>query len=282
MQKGSKDLLSPFALWAYKRFGKHTLIVSKEVVVDKASKKVSQNDYFSILQKSQEIEKAELFRAQRIEKFKSDEPSAICNDPRGAFLHIVPLGVREKPLDYLSSVDVYNATKEIHSERNHTGFCYEGFYLSAYPRDNTRDYCIIWKDGKLEFFQPNIRNYGDDEYFERLHMSERRIIDSTKAALTFYENNSIKPPFGVFYSLTGVKAMTVKDSLYRFGSKPHEVHVTGCVELPYDTFNVPPVLIEDSKLDNIEGLLKGCFDSIWNAMGLPQSINYDKSGNYIL
>jgi len=42
----------------------------------------------------------------------------------------------------------------------------------------------------------------------------------------------------------------------------------------------PPDILVETYEDDLDKLLKPCFDSLWNAIGISSSPNYDEEGNW--
>jgi hypothetical protein len=80
----------------------------------------------------------------------------------------------------------------------------------------------------------------------------------------------VEPPIFIFLTLIGVKGYSM--SFNRDGRD--EVH-----KIDRDILLLPEAIIEGYDFV-AEDVLRLCFDSIWNACGLPRSLNYDEDGNW--
>jgi hypothetical protein len=47
-----------------------------------------------------------------------------------------------------------------------------------------------------------------------------------------------------------------------------------------DVLLLPEIIVQNYEV-RAEDVLKTAFDSIWNACGLPRSLNYDANGNWV-
>jgi len=97
---------------------------------------------------------------------------------------------------------------------------------------------------------------------------EKKIVEAFRGYLLFHKNIEIDPPFIVMLSLLNVKGV--------------EMFVGRGESAPFDrnTMLFPEILLEEVT-EKAEILLKPLFDMVWQSVGCPRSMNYDKEGNWI-
>jgi len=99
---------------------------------------------------------------------------------------------------------------------------------------------------------------------------EEGLINALRNYLETLQKLRVAPRIFLFLTLCGVKG-------YELGRSLSSTMLGGQIDRdtleiaasPIDTYNIKP-----------ETILKPCFDSIWNACGYPESLNYDDDGNY--
>lgn len=95
---------------------------------------------------------------------------------------------------------------------------------------------------------------------------EPAVIKAMKAYFKMLVILQVPPPYALFLSLLNVKGKQMPTP--RGGHPINRDHLF----LPELVFQEPP--------SSVEAAMFPCFNLIWNACGLPQSLNYDEQGNW--
>src|SRR5207247_493994 len=101
----------------------------------------------------------------------------------------------------------------------------------------------------------------------------QKLIDSLRRFLSVQRELGVVPPLFIMLSLLGVKGYTLEVN-------PSRAFAHDAYPIDRNDLVLPELLIEDFN-GNAATVLRPAFDAIWNAAGWPQSIDYDKDGNWI-
>jgi hypothetical protein len=143
-------------------------------------------------------------------------------------------------------------------------FNFDGVYTYIQPSGAplATSYLQLFRSGGIEsvdvpILQRNQR-IPSEAFEERLLQSLPRYFEALRAL-------TIEPPIFVMLSLVGVSG-------FRMGVSPG-VEVEEESGIDRENLLCPEVLIEDFRCD-IAAQMKLAFDSVWNAAGYPESLNY--------
>lgn len=132
-------------------------------------------------------------------------------------------------------------------------------------------YIQLYRNGIIEAIRDWI--VYDNEQGEKLlrwRACESTILEYLPKYLSILKRLNVNPPIVLFLSLVGVKNSKMSlDGAY-FS------HTNSLIEK--DELYLPEVILENCEYSPGE-TLKPAFDLVWNACGLPGSLNFDKDGN---
>ncbi len=225
-------------------------------------------------------DKIRTFKEKRIDKIlKCDTPTPI-EKKHYIVLHIIPISSfyqynfyhldiqkcynsREYFLPiYFTTSENVNQYDSVQRKYNFDGFVK---YFVDY-----KDYIQVFRNGIIEA----VENRFFDNYNERFHITyfEELIIKAISKYFENYKNISIEPPFAIYISIFGLKEYPIKTSRiknWRYGEE---------FKTENENLILPEIIINNFEI-NIESILKDYFDMIWNAYGIPESLNYE-NGNW--
>ncbi|MCK4358169.1 MAG: ATP-binding protein [Candidatus Cloacimonetes bacterium] len=233
-------------------------------------------------------EKISKFRNDRVDNILQGEtPIPINEGLSNVVLHIIPLnsfytksedyfnlhkcytvGKIFKPI-YFTLGDDYDSEYQIKSKYNFDGIVKFHSFLKSYIQ--------IYRNGIIEATY-NRCFYTEDNIFGITDF-EHHMIKSISYYLRNYREFNIEPPFVIFISLLEIGSYEIKhlETGYSFH------HYIGSYKSDRNLLILPEIFINDYNID-VESQLKPYFDMVWNAYGIPQSLNYNKdvkwSGNY--
>jgi len=143
----------------------------------------------------------------------------------------------------------------------------DGFltYDKFEDKDIYRWYLQCFRNGSIELADTYLLDHGDLPF----QFIETSIIKSLGNYLKALSEIGIKMPLVITMSFVNVKGLKATNSYW------------GVKQVPIDRDDILlPEIILESRPDNIPSILKPIFDSMWNAVGLPGSISYDRQGNW--
>lgn len=223
------------------------------------------------------IDRIRKFRIERISKIVANETPIPLNDEIGKMtLHIVPIGAfsTSNLLDFKKITRLsHDRCEPIYGRSYDYRINFDGYLTHSTVRGITHAYTQFYRNGIIEAVNTSVidailngSKCIPSEY-------EVELIKVLKRYMEYLKDLNVTPPFFVFLTLTNIKG-------YIIG--------TNAIVLPLINNNnpidrniltTPEVMVEDynSKASDI---LKPIFDSIWNACGFYQSLNYDENGNF--
>jgi len=165
-------------------------------------------------------------------------------------------------------------------------------YNSRFNFDGYLTYCVSSIDGKSASFVQLYKN-GIIEAIDgllldpRLHGGliipsvtyEKALIDSLPSYISILKTLNVELPVFLFLTLIGVKGYSMgamgvnRRILIKEADKP-----AACIDK--EVLILPEIVIESYDV-TAKDILRPCFDSIWNACGFPQSLNYNEAGDWV-
>jgi len=215
--------------------------------------------------------------ATKIKNFRTDRISAISTNETfmplesGAkiILHLIP----ESSFDIGKKYDFGgNWTSDfvpISASGWNSRMTFDGMmtYWGASKESIIYNYTHIYKNGILEAVDSVLLTGSDKKFISPGY--EEELIRKLNLYLNSFKKYQIELPAWVCLSLIGVKGHKMYTDWGRDVS---------CIYS--DELIITPIRIENYDLP-ADKILKPAFDSVWNACGLKQSINYDNDGNWI-
>lgn len=132
-------------------------------------------------------------------------------------------------------------------------------------------YAQYFRNGIIESANNNLFFKRESELFFNSCEIETFIINAFKQYLDLQRNLGIGLPIYLIVSLIHVQGTLITWNTSRHGQNPEPIDREDLI--------LPELIVEDFQVDPAT-FLRPAFDSIWNAADLPQSLNYDASGNW--
>lgn len=219
------------------------------------------------------------FRTERLSRIIAEETPIPLSGDQKYVLHIVPFGA----FDPGTAFDLSMLNQPSHplyaylrppsrlaslSHRyNLDGFLIYGGSISYNTPAIFCVYTQLFRNGIIEALDSSLLDNLSKEF--PIHDLEQRLIDAFSRYLSFQQQFGIQPPFVVMLSFLRVRDFFIK----QLGEEIHH-------RIDRDPLLIPEIIVEDFGLDPAR-VLKPIFDAVWNALGYPQSLNYDKDGNRV-
>ena len=208
------------------------------------------------------------FRAQRLAQIIADETPVLLGKGARLVVHLIPLAAFQhtsRPeIVFTREVEekIRNAEYGSSSRYNFDGY----LRYSLGEEDKNRRYLQVFRRGEVEYVDCNI--LGEKEHKTISGPTyEKETIDKVDKYLKLMKDLGVETPILIMISLLGAKGWSMS---YTF---PH-----GFEPSPYsidrDALKIPDIMIEDHDKE-VSHILKPVFDTIWQACGLPRSLNYN-------
>lgn len=217
------------------------------------------------------------FREERIAKIIADEGQLKQGNSAKIVVHIIPINSFNIGTKY----DVKKMHGKIGQKALYPIYSYGCGYRINFDGINAFDsinqegistsYVQMYSNGIIEAVNASIIGVFRDEKIIPSVAYELEIIKSIKMYLEYMKEMNIEPPFVISVALINVKEFTMKSDIIW---SPYSNKIDRDLLLPGD------IMIEDFNI-NVEKELKTIFDSIWNACGYQESLNYNKQGEFI-
>jgi hypothetical protein len=132
-------------------------------------------------------------------------------------------------------------------------------------------YTQLFRNGCMEAVDSDLLDSRNDSRFIPTQAYEKSLIHALTGFFNLARFLELDPPWFVMISLLGVRG-------YKLG-----VRRGGLMDLhaiDRDTLLLPDLVIEDGESD-ASLVLRPAFDAVWQAGGLPRSLNYDGEGRWV-
>lgn len=221
-------------------------------------------------------ERIRKFREDRISKILADETPIPLQDNPKIVLHLLPL-ISFNP------AQVYDISKissdpgkmpPIYASGWDYRYNFEGFLTYSGGADKkSRSYVQLFKNGIVEAVNASMIMPMDGNLLIPGNEYELALIRSLHHYLSILQTLNVEPPVFIFLTLLEVKGYSMSIGGRRFWFD--EVHA-----IDKHIVLLPERVIESYGV-KAQQVLRPCFDSIWNACGLPRSFNYDNNGELV-
>lgn len=225
-------------------------------------------------------ERVRNFRLDRLGKIIARETPVPMDEGAKVILHLVPLTTFQTN----SSVDLKSAYEDrfkletLSGPPNSFRYNLDGIVSSVSMKEGQPvSYVQIFRNGIMEAVDNYVLRGGPQNYIPHKDF-EWGVISTSAKLLDVQGLMGITTPIIVFLSMTGVKGyslLTKQELKFRFPGYSQFLAV-----IDRDVLLLPEVLIDSLDNLNTSCLLHPIFDAVWNATGLPGSINYDQDGNW--
>lgn len=224
------------------------------------------------------------FREERLGRiFAREVPGPLAHE--GAIiLHTVPAGAanpacaleislaeREKRLLRPMGASSWNDRFNVDGFLTFTGSMHENNPIRAYVQ--------VFRNGTIEFLATI--GVTDDKGAHRVlpGQFERYCVEALESALAFYRAVGLAPPIFGLASLSGVKGCRLALAMEHIVALDRLAIDCTPSTIDRDVLVLPDVAIQ--ALEESPALaLRPAFDVLWQAGGLPRSLNYDKDGKW--
>lgn len=221
--------------------------------------------------------------AERIRAFREDRISAIyAGETPIPTYHNPKIVLHLIPISSFSPAQIYDITKyATHLNKMKPMYCsgwnyrynFDGFLTYSLGTDGTSySYVQFFKNGIIEAVEGSLLEPYEGKKLIPSYVYERELIGSLPTYLSVLRSLNVELPIFAFLTLLGVRGYSM--GLDRTKFFVHEIH-----SIDRDFLLAPEIIVDNYEIV-AKDVLKPSFDSIWNACGLPRSLNYDDSGNW--
>lgn len=221
--------------------------------------------------------------AQRIRRFRMDRLSLIAAGETGIpssifgkiVLHILPFSSFEVGQRYNLTSSLTTTLKLMHSSGCDHRYTFDGFMTYSTFRNQHcgRNYTQLFYNGIIEAVDTLILMLRNERKRISPTLFEESLVGSLGKYLSVLSSLEVDYPIWICLSLLGVKDYTMFVSNHDFLDEIQPID--------RDDLIIPEAQIDD-RSRSAEEILKPVFDSVWNACGYEQSLNYDEQGHWRL
>lgn len=223
-------------------------------------------------------ERVRAFRLERLSKIVADEAPVPLTEGPKMILHLVPFTA----FDPSTRSDLLVLTKDMALLQpigfgfDHHRFNLDGLLTYDVRRGATGadGYLQVFRNGCIEAVDAYWVRATPDKPLIPSVAYEQKILQVLPKYLEIERRLGMQPPVVIMLTLHAVKgyALAVSTARSPFGGVSHTID--------RDTLVIPEVLLEDLNLDPV-AIMRPIFDAVWNAAGLPRSMNYDADGKWV-
>lgn len=221
------------------------------------------------------VERVKRFRESRISQVYAGETPVPLSQGAKVVLHLVPLISFSPAQRY--DIDPIASKPEKMAPMNHymsdQRYNLDGFLTySVTQTEESYSYVQLFRNGIIEAVDALTLSDENGAMLIPGTSLEEEIIRSFPNYLSVLKSLEVELPIFAFLTLVGVKGYSMGIARVMLLRRvPHKIEK--------DILLLPEVVIEDYAVD-VGDILRPCFDSIWNACGLPKSVNYDDAGKW--
>ena len=222
-------------------------------------------------------DKVRSFRADRLANVISNEPPYATEFTAKIVLHLLPIASFSSGFQIdLRKLDPPRTAFRPMAVFRGYAHCYNFDGYMCYERGHTNTgknyaYTQVFRNGCIEAVDCSILSaLGGRKTIKKNY--EPAVANYLKELIKILEWVAVDPPYVVALSLIGVRD-------YRMEVGEHLLFSGNWNPIDRDNLILSEIIAETRDVDAPK-LLKRAFDSVWNACGFPQSLNYDKGGNW--
>lgn len=215
------------------------------------------------------------FRLDRISKiFADDTPVPFYDNPK-IVVHLLPIisfnPAQNYDIDEIASQP--GKMKPMYCSGWSNRYNLDGLLVYSGGRGQlSHSYVQLFRNGIIEAVEGLLLEPHEGTLLIPSIAYEREMIASLADYLSTLQTLNVEPPIFVFVDMLGVKGYSMSDSGGRFWGRDRHT-------IDRDALLLPEIIV-DSYDVSAEQILRPCFDSIWNACGLPRSLNYNDAGEW--
>jgi len=219
-------------------------------------------------------ERIRSFRAERIGNIMSGEAPVLLPDTGKVVLHILPLTAFDPTVSFDAGIlarDPDFLLKPMSAGGWDQAYNFDGSLIYDRPSGwpGVHSYVQVFRSGSIEAVEVY---FYDREKIASVKF-EMEIITRIKKYMLFQRRLGLAPPFLIMVSLLGVRGRTMY-------VHPERWDPADARPIDREVLVLPEILVGSFEADAAQ-FMKPAFDQIWNACGLPRSLNYDAEGNWV-
>ena len=223
-------------------------------------------------------QKIEQYREERTEKIISHKVLKNVANSTKIILHMIPINAFGATVsqDQQRRTEIFNKYfKPIeHRGTPNTRMTYDGIiYWFENEKTNPMTYVELFNNGIIEAVDGLLIDIIESEGKELpMRYLEFRLINIVEQYFKGLKELNIQLPIYLFMTFVGVKGYNIPLTLYKLPQRESE-------KIDRNDLILPGVKLNHHD-DEIDKLLKPIFDSIWNACGMPYSLDFDDKGKF--
>lgn len=220
------------------------------------------------------FDKIKRFREDRISKINANETPIPFYENAKIILHLIPV-IAFNPAqryDIDQVADNPRSIAPILCSSYSYNYNLDGFLTySQGPKNLSHSYVQLFRNGIVEMVEGLLLKPDGEQLLIPSVDYEEELIKELPRFFSVLRVLKVELPIFVFLSLVGVKGYSMATGEYFFRERS---------AIDRDVVALPEVIVENYS-EGAERILKPCFDSIWNACGLPRSQNFDENGKWM-
>jgi len=223
-------------------------------------------------------ERIRRFREDRIGKiFANETPIPFCETAK-TVLHLIPL-ISFNPGQRYDLGEITSGLRKMQPLScgfNYYRFNFDGLltYSASSRNDKSDSYVQLYKNGIIEAVDGLLLDtrFSQGELIIPSVTYEEALIGSLPSYISILKTLNVDLPVFLFLTLIGVKGYSMAAGWRNLTREVHKIdrEVLMLSEIVIESYDV---IAKD--------VLRPCFDSIWNACGFPQSLNYNEAGDWV-
>lgn len=219
----------------------------------------------------------ENFRAERVAKIVAGDTPVVLKQGLKMIIHVLPLSSftsgNTVPAGRFSENPHHMGPPDAMGSSWQLGLDGMTVYEVRGGDDPSRTYSQFFREGRAEFVRTFEEREGGRHYLPSTSY-EDLCIRSVRSAVQRLSEFDIGAPFYVGLSLINAKGYTLGVGQMVAFMNDRELR-------PFDRQHMlfPMIEVQDAALDASK-FLRPAFDLVWNAGGMPSSLNYDDNGNW--
>jgi hypothetical protein len=214
------------------------------------------------------------FRIERLAQIVANSGTPITlNEPPFYVLHIVPLSAFDPAVRYDTSSMTPSAKylmpmggRGIFNRHN-----FDGYLTYSHDGEAAYAYLQVFRNGIIESVRATYEHSAvTGRRFIPSAQYEEEVLDALSRFLELQKQLGVEPPLLIMLSLMKVAGYSLTNEISLMGDKV----------IDRDALILPEVMIDDFSVD-LNGVMRGLFDVVWNAAGYDRCRNYDVAGQRI-
>jgi hypothetical protein len=221
------------------------------------------------------------FRASRISYLISGNTPIAIHDPHIVVVHSIPAQAFQTKFN----IDIDRAARDWHLLSQLYGDAIDGHRINldglltylSFRDEPIGSYTQLYRDGIVESATALLlETHQSAGKLIPSTAFEQEIMKGTTKLLRFQKSLGVISPVFLMISLLNVEGFELGMSI----AKRHRSKRSFLRAIDRPNLILPEVVLDDLETDDIATKLRPIFDSVWNALGWPFSMNYDEEGNW--